>query len=333
MSTTSVASSDFPTHSSSTTSSLDWIRWLSVATLIATYCLIVLGSTVRVTNSGMGCPGWPLCSGQYGPIDKFSPLMEQSHRYLASVVTILIVLVTLFVWRAGAPTRHLRRPVTYAVGAIFVQIALGAVTVLTTNAPWTVALHLLVAVLFLAIVTVVAVGSFVGSDLTWLHPRRLSRYAWGAVGGLYLIIVSGSLVVDGGAQSACRSWLVCAGSPAPGGLIVLQLIHRSMVLIGATLIVVYLVSRLRARERRHAVRNLCVLGLFLLVLQIAVGIFNSALGAPAGVADVHLATASALWIVVVALVGVPTDAVSTAFSSDRLNRPRTALDNRGASSP
>jgi heme A synthase len=290
-----------------------------VATLIATYCLIVLGSTVRVTNSGMGCPGWPLCSGQYGPIDKFSPLMEQSHRYLASVVTILIVFVTLVVWRAGTPTRHLRWPVSYAVGAIFVQVALGAVTVLTTNAPWTVALHLLVAMLFLAIVTVVTVGSFVGSELTWLHPRRLSRYAWGAVGGLYLVMVSGSLVVDGGAQSACRSWLVCAGSPAPGGLIALQLIHRSMVLIGGTLIVVYLVRRLRAREQRHAVRTLSVLGLFLLVLQVAVGIFNSALAAPAGVADVHVATASALWIVIVALAGVPTNAELTVLSSDRLN--------------
>lgn len=259
--------------------------------------------------------------------------MEQSHRYLASVVTILIVLVTLFVWRAGTPTRHLRQPVGYAVGAIFVQIALGAVTVLTTNAPWTVAVHLLVAMLFLAIVTVVTVGSFVSSELTWLHPRCLSRYAWGAVGGLYLIMVSGSLVVDGGAQSVCRSWLVCAGSPAPRDLIALQLIHRSMVLIGGTLIVVYLVGRRRAREQRHAVRSLSVLGLFLLAFQIAVGIFNSALGAPAGVADVHVATASALWIVIVALAGVRTNEESTVGTSDRLHRRRTALGNRRATSP
>jgi heme A synthase len=136
---------------------------------------------------------------------------------------------------------------------------------------------------------------------------------------LYLVMVSGSLVVDGGAQSACRSWLVCAGSPAPGGLIALQLIHRSMVLIGGTLIVVYLVRRLRAREQRHAVRTLSVLGLFLLVFQVVVGIFNSALAAPAGVADVHVATASALWIVIVALAGVPTNAELTVLSSDRLN--------------
>jgi len=38
------------------------IRVLSVRTLITTHCLIVLGSTVRVTNSGMGCKDWPLCS-------------------------------------------------------------------------------------------------------------------------------------------------------------------------------------------------------------------------------------------------------------------------------
>ena len=294
-----------------------WIRWLSAVTLIATYCLIVLGSTVRVTNSGMGCPGWPLCSGQFGPIDKFSPLIEQSHRYLASVVTVLVVLVALLVWRAGPPARHLRRPVSFAMGAIFVQIVLGAVTVLTKNAPWTVAIHLLVAMLFLGVVTVVTVGSIVGSKQTWLHPRRLSRNAWGAVGGLYLIIISGSLVVDGGAQSACRSWLVCQGSPASGGLVALQLIHRGIVIVGGTLIVVYLVSRVRTREHRQPVRTLSVLGLFLLALQITVGIVNSSLGAPAGTADVHLATASVLWIVIVALAGLPTDAESAELLSDR----------------
>ncbi|MCL5077340.1 MAG: COX15/CtaA family protein, partial [Actinobacteria bacterium] len=76
-------------------------RALTLVTLISTYLLIVLGSTVRVTESGMGCKGWPLCSGQIGPIDQFHPLLEQSHRYLASIVTILIFSLAIVTWRSG----------------------------------------------------------------------------------------------------------------------------------------------------------------------------------------------------------------------------------------
>src|SRR5674476_1238816 len=88
--------------------SVHWIRVLSLATVVAAYGLVVLGSTVRVTNSGMGCPGWPLCAGQVGPIAQLHPLIEQSHRYLASLVTILILALAALAWRTGPKARHVR---------------------------------------------------------------------------------------------------------------------------------------------------------------------------------------------------------------------------------
>lgn len=36
-------------------------------TAFATYGLIVLGGTVRATNSGEACPDWPLCHGEIIP--------------------------------------------------------------------------------------------------------------------------------------------------------------------------------------------------------------------------------------------------------------------------
>ena len=278
-----------------------WIRGLSVTTLVATFGLIALGSAVRVTNSGMGCKGWPLCSGEVGPISRFHPLMEQSHRYLASIVTILIVVLAVGVRRASAALRHVRGPVLVSVGVIAVQIVLGAITVLTNNAPVTVALHLLVATLFLGVVTVTAVASFISPDWSWSLVRGPGRLGWSAVIALYVVVVSGSVVVNAGAQAACPSWPACFSSSAAGGLVAVQLVHRSMVLVGSVFVVVFLVGIVRGEGTDRAARTLSIAGLVLLAAQIVAGALSALNGSRMEFADVHLILASSLWSLVVAV--------------------------------
>jgi heme A synthase len=297
------------------------IRVLSVATLVATYCLIVLGSTVRVTNSGMGCNDWPLCSGQAGPLSTFHPLMEQSHRYLASFVTVLIIALAVVTWRAGQRARHVFLASLVTVGVIVVQIVLGAVTVLTNNAPVTVALHLMVATFFLSIVTVTVVAAFISPERSWSLVHEPGRLAWSAVVALYLVFISGSVVVNGGAQSACTSWPTCFSSPAAMGLVTLQLVHRSMVLIGSILVVAFVVSRVRRRTTDAVERNVAYAALVLLALQVVAGALTALDGGRAGIADVHLALGSALWCCVVAVFSLAARARSSAPESGLPHSP------------
>jgi cytochrome c oxidase assembly protein subunit 15 len=282
---------------------LSVIRTLALATWASTVALIVLGSAVRVTNSGMGCRGWPLCTGAQGSIASFHPVMEESHRLLASIVTILIVTLAWSV-RHNVRARQLRGPSTVAVAVIVVQIVLGAVTVFAHNAPYTVALHLLTATLFLAVVSVVAVAAFLAPEESWSLRHGLGALAWAAVTALYVVVISGSVVVNAGAEAACASWPVCLHSPAPTSLLIVQMLHRSLVLVASVLVVAFAVSSLRARRESRGERTLAKVALVLLCAQIAVGAMSAIWSTHSEVADVHLAMASLLWSSVVMLAAL-----------------------------
>ena len=102
---------------------------LSLATTMLLFGLIVLGSVVRTTGSGLACPDWPLCQGRLIPPFQFNVLIEWFHRLFA-----LLTSVTLFVtvgWTMIHPATRARvgALAALAVALLFVQVLLGALTV------------------------------------------------------------------------------------------------------------------------------------------------------------------------------------------------------------
>ena len=275
---------------------------VALATAVVTYLLIILGSTVRVTESGMGCPGWPLCYGQLGPIDQFHSVLEQSHRYVVALVTVLVVATAVLAWRTARRHRSVLVPATASLGVLAIQIVLGAVTVFTHNAPVTVALHLLFGLMVLAATWVTAAACLV----PWqpASGRRLNPLAYWAVAWTFVLMISGSLVVDGGAAYACPSWPFCAPHGVAGALIAIQYAHRLTVLVTSIFIALLAMHAARRWRAVPGARLVADLVAIVLLAQVAAGGLVATLSAPEALQDLHLALAAAIWVMVVVLASI-----------------------------
>jgi len=277
-------------------------RVLTLVSLACAYLLVVLGDTVRVTESGMGCRSWPLCNGSAGLSGSYHALLEQSHRYLAAVVSVLVAAAFAVAWRRARRHRLVFWSAAAALGLIGVQVLLGAITVFTQNVGWTVALHLAGAWLVVGAVTVTAVGVWRAPALAAAsRPAQVGRLGLAAAVSLFVLSVSGMLVLHDGASTACPGWPTCGWGSAPSGSVALQYLHRSFALLAAALVMAAAVRAWRMRSGGLADRALAAGAVALLAGTAALGGVVATAGAPPVAQDVHLAMASALWIAVVAL--------------------------------
>lgn len=202
-------------------------RRLAGLAAIAIFIQIVLGAVVRLTDSGLSCPDWPLCYGLWFPTpDKLAALpsvdytfgqvmAEWLHRLNAAVVVsplILILLIMAARSRREMPT--LLATMVVAALVLLVQAGLGGFTVLDRNSPWSVAVHLSVALVLLALIlrAYVIAGAPRAEPGGWTAVRALA-----AVSAVMVLVTvaSGAMMAKSGATLACSTWPLCDGAIIP----------------------------------------------------------------------------------------------------------------------
>lgn len=139
------------------------LRALTLLTLFLTFDLVIFGAFTRLTDSGLGCPDWPGCYGQFsplgargeiqaaqtamptGPVTHSKAWIEMIHRYLASGVGFLILVLCIQSWRQRRQSGSLVSPWWSTLTLVWVcmQGAFGALTVTMKLFPAIVTLHLL----------------------------------------------------------------------------------------------------------------------------------------------------------------------------------------------
>src|SRR3989475_3464609 len=160
-------------------------RALVYASLVASFLVVVWGGVVRVPGSGLGCPDWPLCHGQFLPSLDPATRIEWTHRFLAIASGLTVAALVLWTFLSYRADRRILW-LAIAVAVLYpLQAVLGAITVVLELSPEWVTLHLANAELLLATLTILAVV------VQWpaARPERFGGWAWLALAPAHRTVV------------------------------------------------------------------------------------------------------------------------------------------------
>ncbi len=285
---------------------MSWFQRLLLVTIFATFVLVVIGGTVRATDSGLGCPDWPQCHGEWIPPAEYHTLIEFSHRTAASIVGVLFLGVTFFTFKTERK-RPLVFWLAFTAGLLLVaQIALGGVTVVNELPPEIVAAHLGTAMTFMGVLIVTAAISLMRARGASVPAGALdspfARLAIVTAGTAFVTLVLGSYISGTDASLACGGWPLCNGSLVPGGDSAegLHFLHRLVAgLLGIMLLGLIYEGFAERRAMWLMAGSIGAGAVF--VAQALIGAANIWTELAAGVVVAHLSLAALLWCMMVAI--------------------------------
>lgn len=258
--------------------------------------IILTGSAVRLTQSGLGCTDWPKCTQEtLVPEWGFHPWIEFGNRLLTGVIGFAVMAAALGSY-LRTPRRADLRPWAWGlVAGVLAQAILGGITVHVQLHPIFVSFHYLLSIVLVWNVTVLWKMGASGPQKPQLQvPERTRTLSRACLALATLVLVVGTLVTGTGPNSgddeavrlsfdlrqiaqahSLTAWVFVAS--------VLGLawdIHRSD----------QIEPVVRQVLRRHLQRVLLVT-----VLQGGIGYAQYLLGVPALLVELHVAGSVASW--------------------------------------
>jgi cytochrome c oxidase assembly protein subunit 15 len=281
-------------------------RRVCYLTLGALSLIVLTGAAVRLTDSGLGCPHWPKCYGNPLPPLSTHALIEFGNRALSGLVGVVTGVAAVLAFTRRPFRRDLAwLAVTLPLGVV-AQAVLGGFTVREHLAPGFVMAHFGLSMLIL----IAAVA------LAWrarfepgARPRSSDRLGVWSVRALALLggltIFAGTAATAAGPHSGGSSGQRIHRLHFKGADTLMWVVHRHATiaaLFGVAVVAVWLLQRHRGAPA-EMLEPLTALGV-LVASQGLVGSVQYELHLPADMVWVHVALATATWVVALWSVAV-----------------------------
>ncbi len=292
-------------------------RRFGIATIIAVFFLIFVGGLVRSTGSGMGCPDWPKCFGQYVPptninqlpvdyktkfavqgkqiadFDVYKTWIEYLNRLVGVVIGLFILLTVVFAF----PYLKSNPKIFWLSFLAFILVGfqgwIGSKVVASDLATWMITIHMLIALLIVALLIFTVTNSQEFSIIQYKSDSSLKLFIIIALIISLIQIVSGTQVrekVDHVANLLGEQFRTQWPKFFMEELIFK--LHRSWSIL-SLLISTLLLFKYRSLFERSSLIYKCGLGIILLLCSQALsGSILVNLGFPKQVTSIHLTVGS-----------------------------------------
>ncbi|TCP52404.1 cytochrome c oxidase assembly protein subunit 15 [Tumebacillus sp. BK434] len=261
------------------------IKWLTVFAYVATivmFLVMIAGSLVTKTESGMGCGNtWPLCNGKWVPEYTISSMIEYMHRMITGVAGVVVLLFSFLAWWQNKGDKEVRNLALFGIFFILVESALGAAAVIKPQSSPVLALHFGFSLLAFTGVFLLTICILQQNKARRLVQTAVANgyrlYAWFVAAFAYGVVYLGAYVRHTGASVACPNWPLCQDGvliPELQGLVAVHFVHRLGALtlfILVTILMVLTVKRYKNTRRDLYVAS--ILAFLLITAQVISGGF------------------------------------------------------------
>jgi len=128
-----------------------YLRSTQVA-FVALYTIIITGSLVRLTGSGLGCADWPKCSDtKFIDVSSTHAAIEQVNRLFTGVVAAAVIVCVLLAFKLQPKRRDLIAMSILLVVGVLAQVMIGAIVVWTGLNPVSNIAHFLVSIFLMSV--------------------------------------------------------------------------------------------------------------------------------------------------------------------------------------
>jgi protoheme IX farnesyltransferase len=277
---------------------------LAALTLGTALLLVTIGVIVRATDSGLGCPDWPLCHGQLlPPLDDAKAWIEWVHRTVAAIIGFEIVGLAILAWLDHRDRRSLLWPSIGAVGLVGFQAWLGRETVRLGNSGESVTAHLAAAMLLVALLVFVTVRAGFPARLGSGGSQRFTLLAAFTMLATFALLLFGSHVTATDQALVFPDWPLMNGSllPALTDPTSAHILHRWIAAVVGAIVVALAVIAWRTHRDQPTLVRLAVGAAVVFAVQVVVGGLQVLTRLSAWSQTLHLALGAVVFAMLVGL--------------------------------